>query len=229
MGGIVKAGRLRTPILFTGRTAGVRSTPYRFSPCLGARPFWLRPEAALGAHAIALAPRPACLTAGLRVCYQAMTMSVIDIQPLTWEALFCCILVGIVIGLERQWHGKPMGMRTSALICIGTYVFVAISWQVATDVTDPSRIIGQVITGIGFLGAGVILARGGAVVGITSASAIWILAAIGVVIGAGFPWLGVKLAVLTVAILVGLDLIEHRLGLLRRGKQEEEEGEKVRR
>jgi putative Mg2+ transporter-C (MgtC) family protein len=144
-------------------------------------------------------------------------MGLIDIYPLTWEALLCCFLVGVIVGLERQLRGKPMGMRTSALICMGTYIFVTISRYASNDVTDPSRIIGQVITGIGFLGAGVILARGGAVVGITSASAIWILAAIGVVIGLGFPWLGVKVAVLAVAILVGLDLIEHHLGFLHRG------------
>jgi putative Mg2+ transporter-C (MgtC) family protein len=114
-------------------------------------------------------------------------------------------------------RGKPVGMRTSALICIGTYVFVAITRQVSNEITDPSRIIGQVITGIGFLGAGVILARHGAIVGVTSASAIWVLAAIGVVIGLGFPWLGVKLAVLTVAILIGVELVEHRFEFLQQG------------
>jgi len=144
-------------------------------------------------------------------------MSVIDVGPLTWEALLCCFLSGIIVGLERQLRGKPVGMRTSALICMGTYVFIAISQHVANQVTDPSRIIGQVVTGIGFLGAGVILARHGAIIGVTSASAIWVLAAIGVVIGLGFPWLGVKLALLTVAILVGVDLVEHRFEFLQRG------------
>ena len=144
-------------------------------------------------------------------------MSVIDISPLSWEALLCCFLSGIIIGLERQLRGKPVGMRTSALICIGTYVFIAMGASVANQVTDPSRVIGQVITGIGFLGAGVILARHGDVIGVTSASAIWVLAALGVVIGLGHPWLGVKLAVLTVAILVGVDLVEHRCEFLQRG------------
>jgi putative Mg2+ transporter-C (MgtC) family protein len=144
-------------------------------------------------------------------------MSAVDISPLTWEALLCCFLSGIIVGLERQMRGKPVGMRTSALICIGTYVFIAITRHVSNEVTDPSRIIGQVITGIGFLGAGVIMARHGAVIGVTSASAIWVLAAIGVVIGLGFPWLGVKLAFLTVAILVGVDLIERRFEFLQRG------------
>jgi putative Mg2+ transporter-C (MgtC) family protein len=144
-------------------------------------------------------------------------MSVIEVGPLTWEALLCCFLSGIIVGLERQLRGKPVGMRTSAVICIGTYIFIAMTRAVANQITDPSRIIGQVVTGIGFLGAGVILARHGAIIGVTSAAAIWVLAAIGVVIGVGFPWLGVKLAVLTVAILVGVDLIESRFEFLQRG------------
>jgi putative Mg2+ transporter-C (MgtC) family protein len=144
-------------------------------------------------------------------------MSVIDVSPLSWEALLCCFLAGMIVGLERQLRGKPAGMRTSALICIGTYIFVAITRHVANSMTDPSRIIGQVITGIGFLGAGVILARQGNIVGVTSASAIWVLAAIGAVIGVGYPWLGVKMAVLAVAILAGVDLFENQLERLQRG------------
>jgi len=144
-------------------------------------------------------------------------MGVIDISPLTWEALLCCFLSGAVVGLERQLRGKPVGIRTSTLICAGTYVFIAMTRHTASDITDPSRIIGQVVTGIGFLGAGVILTRQGAVVGVTSASAIWVLAAIGVAIGLGFPWLGVKLAVLTVVVLVGVDTLENHVEALQRG------------
>ncbi len=152
-----------------------------------------------------------------------VAMSLIDVGPLTWEALLCCFLSGIIVGLERQLRGKPMGMRTSALICIGTYVFVAMTRHISNQITDPSRVIGQVITGIGFLGAGVILARHGAVIGVTSASAIWVLASIGVVIGVGFPWLGVKLAVLAVAILVGVDVLEHNFAFLQRGVHQKPE------
>lgn len=144
-------------------------------------------------------------------------MNIIDIRPLEWQALLCCFLSGLVIGLERQLRGKPVGIRTSTLICIGTYIFVAVTPRVTTAVTDPSRIVGQVITGIGFLGAGVIMARQGSIVGVTSASAIWMLAAIGVLIGLGLPWLGVKMAVLTVIILVGVDSLENRFESLQRG------------
>lgn len=144
-------------------------------------------------------------------------MNIFDIHPLTWEGLLCCFLAGVIIGLERQLRGKPVGVRTSALICIGTYIFVAMTRAVSTDVTDPSRIVGQVVTGIGFLGAGVILTRQGVVVGVTSASAIWVLAAIGATIGLGFPWQGVRLAVLAVFILVGVDLLENRFEAMQRG------------
>jgi putative Mg2+ transporter-C (MgtC) family protein len=144
-------------------------------------------------------------------------MNFLDVGPLTWEGLLCCFLSGLIVGLERQLRGKPVGMRTSALICIGTYVFVAITNTVANSVTDPSRIIGQVVTGIGFLGAGVILARQGAIVGVTSAASVWVLAAIGVVIGVGHCWLGVKLAVMTVVILAGVDFVENRFEALQKG------------
>ena len=144
-------------------------------------------------------------------------MNLLSVSPLEWEALLCCFLSAFVIGLERQLLGKPVGIRTSALICIGTYIFVAITRQIFDSSTDPSRIVGQVVTGIGFLGAGVMLARNGTVVGVTSAASIWILAAIGVVVGLGYPWLGVKVAVLTVAILVGVNFSENSFAFLRRG------------
>ncbi len=144
-------------------------------------------------------------------------MGLLAIDPLEWPSLFCCFLSAFIIGLERQLQGKPVGIRTSALICIGTYIFIAMSREVFNASTDPSRIVGQVITGIGFLGAGVMLAKDGIVVGVTSAASIWVLASIGVVVGLGHPGLGVKVAVLTVAILVGVNRLENTFGFLQRG------------
>jgi putative Mg2+ transporter-C (MgtC) family protein len=123
----------------------------------------------------------------------------------------------LVIGLERQLQGKPVGIRTSSLICIGTYVFVAMTRHVSNDATDPSRIVGQVVTGIGFLGAGVMLAKDGSIIGVTSAAAIWILAAIGTTVGLGSYWLGFKLAILAEAILIGVSRLENRFEFMRRG------------
>ncbi len=103
--------------------------------------------------------------------------------PLQSEGICTAILCGLIIGLERQLSEKPAGIRTSILIRLGTYVFVSAIQLVQGSDIDPTRIIGQVITGIGFIGAGVILTRGGIVIGITSASVIWLQAGIGVLIG----------------------------------------------
>ena len=141
----------------------------------------------------------------------------INIAPFEWTGLFSALLCGGIIGLERQVSGKPVGIRTSALICIGAYIFVTMANTVADTGTDNSRIIGQLVTGVGFLGAGVMMARDGAVIGVTSASAIWVLAAIGAAIGCGYYLSGIKLAILTVVILVGVNLLEGTFKLFQRG------------
>jgi putative Mg2+ transporter-C (MgtC) family protein len=143
--------------------------------------------------------------------------TIFDITPLTWSAIGCAITSGTIIGFERQIAGKPVGIRTSILICLGTYVFVGITNSIHTTLFDPSRIIGQIVTGIGFLGAGVMLTRDGVVVGVTSASAIWILSAIGITIGSGYNFTGVKLSILAVIVLIGLDILENSVTLFQRG------------
>jgi len=141
--------------------------------------------------------------------------SLISVLPLEWGGIGSALLAGAIIGLERQIMGKAVGIRTSSLICLATYLFIAMSFSVTASIadtsriiSDPSRIIGQVVTGVGFLGAGVIIARNGVVLGVTSAAVIWMLAAIGVVVGVGHHLLGIVLALLTVLVLVGLDYVE---------------------
>lgn len=147
-----------------------------------------------------------------------MTLTdLLSISPLDWHSVLACLLCGTIVGLERQLRGKPVGIRTSSLIVLGTYVFVAISQTVNNEVTDTSRIIGQVVTGIGFLGAGVMLAKDGAVVGVTSAATIWALAAVGIVIAVANAGLGIKLSVIIVVILVGVDVLENYSGAFTRG------------
>lgn len=141
----------------------------------------------------------------------------VSIEPLHWHAIGTSILCGAIVGLERQLRGKPVGIRTSSLIVLGTYVFIAISLYVANDVSDPSRIIGQVVTGIGFLGAGVMLAKEGVVVGVTSAAAIWALAAIGVCIATVDAGVAIKLSLVIVAILYGVDWLEEYSTAMTRG------------
>ena len=91
------------------------------------------------------------------------------------------------------------------------------SVSVGNGVTDPSRVIGQVITGIGFLGAGVILSRDGMVLGVTSAAAIWVLAAIGVMIGLDKYGPALLIAFVVVGVLVGVDVLENSFHSLRKG------------
>lgn len=138
------------------------------------------------------------------------TLSLLDITPFNWPAIFTALACGTIIGIERQLRGKPAGIRTSALIILGTYVFMACSIYVSQEanMSDPSRIIGQVITGIGFLGAGVMLSKGRSVYGVTSAATIWTLAAVGVCIGIGQLGSAFKLSFVVVVILFGVDLFE---------------------
>ena len=139
-------------------------------------------------------------------------LELFDITPLAWQDVASCLAAASLIGLERQIHGKPIGIRTSSLICLGTYIFVVMGRSISSDHIDPSRVVAQVITGVGFLGAGVMFSRDGSVVGVTSAAAIWILAAIGVTIGQGHAWLGIRIGVLTILLLTGVNLLEGSLG-----------------
>ncbi len=134
-----------------------------------------------------------------------------------WIRVGASILCGGVIGVERQLRGKPAGIRTSILICMGTQFFVLLGTSFTPQNADPTRVLGQVVTGIGFLGAGVILTREGLVVGVTSAAVIWVLAAIGAIIGAGQVTGAIAVAFVTVAILVGVERAELTFHALRRG------------
>jgi putative Mg2+ transporter-C (MgtC) family protein len=143
--------------------------------------------------------------------------SVIDIHPYSWLSIGTALFCAALIGLERQLRGKPVGIRTASLITLGTYLFLATAFLLEGDNVDPSRVIGQIITGIGFLGAGVMLAKDGAVVGVTSAATIWILASIGVMIATDHLISAVKLSILVVVILYGVDFLESRVKALSRG------------
>lgn len=143
--------------------------------------------------------------------------SIFSITPFSWSSIGASLFCGAIIGLERQIKGKPVGIRTSSLIVLGTYLYIAVSTLVKNDVSDPSRIIGQVVTGIGFLGAGVMLSREGVVVGVTSAATIWSLAAIGVCIAIAGELVAIKLSFIVVAILYGVDVLEDFSSIFTRG------------
>lgn len=128
-----------------------------------------------------------------------------------WLHLGTALLCGGAIGLERQSRGKVAGVRTSILICVGTSLFVALGATMSSDRVDPSRVVGQVVTGVGFLGAGVILAREGRILGVTTAAVIWILAAIGCLVGLGLLFTAVVITLTVVAVLVGVEGMENLL------------------
>src|ERR1700732_5314453 len=93
-------------------------------------------------------------------------------------------LLGMAIGVERQFGQHPAGVRTNTLVCVRAAIFVSISTIVVHD-GDPTRIAGQVVTGIGFLGGGVILREGLSVRGLNTAATLWCSAGVGTLAGAG--------------------------------------------
>jgi len=124
-------------------------------------------------------------------------------------------LLGGAIGLERELGGKPAGLRTNILICIGSVLYTHLSIAMLSAIaggggtgTDPTRVAGQIVTGVGFIGAGTILHARGAVVGLTSAATIWVVAAIGVALGSGYYLEGIATTLVVLVVLAGLGRVE---------------------
>jgi putative Mg2+ transporter-C (MgtC) family protein len=134
--------------------------------------------------------------------------------------LFVASLLGAVIGLERDIHGRAAGLRTNLLISLGAAVFMLVSEAIAVSYTvntgdsviaaDPGRIAAQVVTGIGFLGAGAIIKHGFSIRGLTTAACIWISAGIGMSAGAGFFEVAIVTTVLGLFSLVILNWLERK-------------------
>ncbi len=101
--------------------------------------------------------------------------------------LLLALILGGLIGWERELYDKPAGFRTNTLICVGSTLFTIFSLKIGTiPGTDSARIAAQIVSGIGFLGAGAIIRRGEAVLGLTTAATIWFVASIGMGVGAGY-------------------------------------------
>lgn len=152
--------------------------------------------------------------------------------PDFWMRIGMAVLCGFIVGLERQLRGKPAGIRTSTLVCLGSMTFVYLGILMDGSAADPTRVLGQVVTGVGFLGAGVILARDGLVKGVTSASVLWVLAAVGAAIGVERYGVAVVVSLVTVGVLVGVENLERGYKAFRRGVHApdfDEEGNQERR
>ena len=124
--------------------------------------------------------------------------------------LLLALVLGGLIGWERELYDKPAGFRTNTLICVGSTLFTIFSLKIGTiPGTDSARIAAQIVSGIGFLGAGAIIRRGEAVLGLTTAATIWFVASIGMGVGAGYYVTSSVGTALALAILVLFRKFEH--------------------
>jgi putative Mg2+ transporter-C (MgtC) family protein len=134
--------------------------------------------------------------------------------------LTLAVLLGGIIGFERELAGKPAGLRTNILICIGAALLMDVSTRIGLidghRVGDPGRIAAQIVSGVGFLGAGTIMQGQGVVTGLTSAATIWVVAAIGMTVGSGYYIEGVGAGLLVTFVLAGLGRLEHWVRRARR-------------
>lgn len=144
---------------------------------------------------------------------------ILDYAMITAHVL-SAVLAGGLIGLERSYHGRPAGFRTHTLVCLASSVLMLVTvyqWSLLpgapldTIRTDPTRMVQGIMTGIGFLGAGVIYKEGLSVRGLTTAGSIWMTAAIGVLFGIGFYFPALLATGLTLGILSTFRWIESKM------------------
>jgi putative Mg2+ transporter-C (MgtC) family protein len=141
--------------------------------------------------------------------------------------LFLAGLLGGLVGIEREYKGKEAGFRTYTLVSLGAALFTIISIEsfnsflgVTGIIFDPSRIVGQIVLGIGFLGAGLIVYRQSHIEGLTTAAGLWVAAATGTAVGFHLYFAAVFVSFFTILILAGLAIVEEKLF----GKGIKEEG-----
>jgi putative Mg2+ transporter-C (MgtC) family protein len=131
--------------------------------------------------------------------------------------LILAVLLGGLIGVEREYKRKEAGMRTYSLVCLGSAFFTIIGFKTYDLFAnysginfDPARVVGQIILGVGFLGAGLIVFRGIHIEGLTTAAGLWVTAAVGIAVGVGLYLAAIFVSFLAVAILAGLRLVEEK-------------------
>ncbi|HYL06922.1 MAG TPA: MgtC/SapB family protein [Candidatus Udaeobacter sp.] len=132
-------------------------------------------------------------------------------------------MIGLVIGAERQYRGHPAGLRTMALISAGSCMFTGLGLVPEFGgKTDPTRIAAQIVTGVGFLGAGSILRQGEEVRGLTTAASIWVAASLGMAVGFGYYAVAIISMLLVLVTLVALKPLEDRVFPVRRNRRRED-------
>src|SRR5205823_12000027 len=130
------------------------------------------------------------------------------------------VILGGAIGFEREIKAKPAGLRTNILICVGAVLITDVSTRIGlvngVRIGDPARLAAQIVSGIGFIGAGTIMQGGGMVTGLTSAATIWVVASLGIAIGAGFYVEAAGTGALVTIVLAWLGRGEHSLRRMQR-------------
>ncbi|NUQ86515.1 MAG: MgtC/SapB family protein [Anaerolineales bacterium] len=115
--------------------------------------------------------------------------------------LLIAVVLGALVGYERERAGKPAGVRTHGMVSLGAALFAVVSLHGFGEASDPARVAAQIVTGIGFLGAGAILHQRGSVQGLTTAASLWVTAAIGLAVGVGMLLMSLATAVLVFLLL----------------------------
>jgi putative Mg2+ transporter-C (MgtC) family protein len=142
---------------------------------------------------------------------------IIYLQTLSWDAaarILLAAVLGSIVGLERTWGGHPAGLRTNMMIAVSSCLFTILSiegFPLRGAAQDTARVAAQIVTGVGFLGAGALLQTKKHVRGLTTAATIWLVAAIGMAVGAGVLFLAIFTAVLSTVLLLMLAPVSKRL------------------
>jgi len=141
-------------------------------------------------------------------------------EAVIFARILGALIIGALIGYERSYHGRPAGFRTHALVCIASSMLMVVTvyqneWMTSVSAeairTDPTRMAQGIMTGIGFLGAGVIFKEGLTVRGLTTAASIWITAALGILYGIGFYYPAIAGTIATIGVLGAFRWVESRL------------------
>lgn len=134
--------------------------------------------------------------------------------------MLVALVLGLALGSEREFRGHPAGLRTIALIAVGSCVFTGLGLIPSFGKSvDPTRIAAQVVTGVGFLGAGSILRQGEAIKGLTTAASIWVAASLGMAVGFGYYTFAIITTLVVLVTLVALKPLEDRFFPLRRNRR----------
>ena len=159
-----------------------------------------------------------CCTVGPGKQVEPVIALLVLSQPEAVLRMGLALGLGALVGAERQRGDRPAGMRTHALVCLGSTLFMLVSafafpefTQAAGGRVDPTRIAAQVVTGIGFLGAGMIFTQRNVTRGLTTAAGLWVVAAIGLAVGAGMYFVACGGSILMLVVLAVLKPIEARI------------------